>query len=102
MTTIADMSLEELRKLIDEIVEQPVPFLGIAKASAGTTYPGFVGVAFKMTRSQTIIIDQCNSVGFKYQLAIYDSIYVALAKNFNVPLITVDQPQIRAAAAEGI
>jgi len=33
---------------------------------------------------------------------IYDSIYVALAKNFNVPLITVDQPQIRAAAAEGI
>jgi predicted nucleic acid-binding protein len=41
-------------------------------------------------------------IGLTYQLAIYDSAYVALAKRSQFPLITLDQPQQRAAVAEGV
>ena len=42
------------------------------------------------------------SIGLTHNLAIYDSTYVALAKRSNIPLVSLDQPQIRAAAAEGV
>lgn len=45
---------------------------------------------------------QALQIGLKHQLAVYDSVYVALAKHMNYPLITVDQPQIRAALHEGV
>jgi len=38
----------------------------------------------------------------KHQLAIYDSIYIALAEKLNYPLITVDQKQAKASQAEGV
>lgn len=41
-------------------------------------------------------------IGVKHQLAIYDSIYIALAEKLNYPLITVDQKQSKAAQAEGV
>lgn len=41
-------------------------------------------------------------IGLAYQLAVYDAIYVALARRSGYPFITVDQPQSRAAAAEGV
>ena len=42
------------------------------------------------------------TIGLTHQLAIYDSTYIALASRSNYPLISIDQPQIRAAAAESI
>lgn len=47
-------------------------------------------------------LNEAFDIGLSYQLAIYDSAYVALAKRSGCSLVTVDQPQIRAAAAEGI
>lgn len=41
-------------------------------------------------------------IGLAHQLAIYDSVYIALAEHLNHPLITVDQAQTRAATVEGI
>ena len=41
-------------------------------------------------------------IGLTYQLAIYDSAYVALASHSGYPFITVDQPQSQAASAEGV
>lgn len=41
-------------------------------------------------------------IGVKHQLAIYDSIYVAMAKHFNIPLITDDIKQGQVAVAEGV
>jgi len=41
-------------------------------------------------------------IGLKHQLAIYDSIYIALAEKLNYPLITVDQKQAKASQAEGV
>jgi predicted nucleic acid-binding protein len=40
--------------------------------------------------------------GLKYQLAVYDSIYIALAVQYRYPLISVDQSQMRAALLEGV
>jgi predicted nucleic acid-binding protein len=42
------------------------------------------------------------AVGLELQLAIYDSIYIALAKSLGFPLVTVDLKQERAAIAAGI
>lgn len=36
------------------------------------------------------------------QLAVYDSGYISLAKHYACPLIIIDQPQLRAAEAEGV
>lgn len=41
-------------------------------------------------------------IGLRQQLAVYDSVYLALAIQTQSPLLTVDQPQSRAAAAEGV
>ncbi len=41
-------------------------------------------------------------IGLAYELAVYDSVYIALAKRSHYPLLTIDQPQSRAATAEGV
>ena len=41
-------------------------------------------------------------IGLTHQLALYDSVYIALAEKLNYPLITADERQERAASAEGI
>lgn len=41
-------------------------------------------------------------IGLTHQIAIYDSIYIALAEKLNHPLITVDQKQAKVADAEGV
>lgn len=42
------------------------------------------------------------TIGLAHQLAIYDSTYIALASRSGYPLISIDQPQIQAAAAESV
>lgn len=42
------------------------------------------------------------SIGLTHQLAVYDSAYIALASRSHYPLITIDQPQSRAAVNEGV
>ncbi len=41
-------------------------------------------------------------IGLKHQLAVYDSVYIALAEQLGYPLITDDGKQATAAIAEGI
>ena len=41
-------------------------------------------------------------IGLAHQLAVYDSVYIALAAKMNHPLITDDVRQANAAAAEGV
>lgn len=48
------------------------------------------------------LLDNALKIGLKHQLAVYDSVYLALALQLNVAVITVDQPQEHAAANEGI
>jgi predicted nucleic acid-binding protein len=48
------------------------------------------------------LLPRALAVGLSYQLAVYDSLYIALAESLNCPLITVDQRQAQAASAAGV
>jgi predicted nucleic acid-binding protein len=48
------------------------------------------------------LLNQALEIGLNNTIAIYDSGYIALALHYGYPLISIDQPQIRAATAEGV
>lgn len=48
------------------------------------------------------LLPRALEIGLKYQLAVYDSVYIALAEKLDYPLITDDGKQANAAASEGI
>lgn len=50
----------------------------------------------------TALLKSGLQIGVKHQLAIYDSVYVAMAKHFNIPLITDDIKQGQVAVSEGV
>ena len=41
-------------------------------------------------------------IGTTYQLAVYDSVFIALAQQLDIPLISVDERQVRAAIAQNV
>lgn len=48
------------------------------------------------------LLPRALEIGVKHQLAIYDSVYIALAEKMGHPLITDDGKQAKAADAEGV
>lgn len=48
------------------------------------------------------LLPRAFEIGLAHQLAIYDSLYIALALNLNCPLITVDDRQLNAAIANDV
>jgi predicted nucleic acid-binding protein len=48
------------------------------------------------------LLDQALDIALKHSLAVYDAGYISLAIHYSYPLVTLDQPQIRAALAEGV
>lgn len=53
-------------------------------------------------RPVTELLTEALRIGLAHQLAIYDSIYIALARELNCPLITADGRQASAAAKVGV
>lgn len=47
------------------------------------------------------LLDRTLEIALNNALSAYDSSYIALALHYGYPLISIDQPQMRAAAAEG-
>ena len=45
------------------------------------------------------LLPQALQIGLAHQLAVYDSLYIALALSLNCPLVTVDDLQLQAAIA---
>ena len=50
----------------------------------------------------TGLLSRALTIGLKHRLAIYDSVYIALAEQLDYPLVTDDIKQAAAAQAEGI
>lgn len=48
------------------------------------------------------LLPRALEIGLEHQLAVYDSAYIALAKQMGHPLITDDSRQAKAAQAEGV
>jgi predicted nucleic acid-binding protein len=50
----------------------------------------------------SVVVQRLIQDGLIHNLAVYDSVYIALAEHMSRPLITVDARQERAAIATGI
>ena len=48
------------------------------------------------------LMPQSLQIGLRYELAIYDSIYIAMAERLNCELITIDRRQANAARSMGV
>jgi predicted nucleic acid-binding protein len=48
------------------------------------------------------LLDSALEIALNNTLAVYDLGYIALAMHYSYPLITIDQPQTRAAMHEGV
>ena len=48
------------------------------------------------------VLDVSLDIALRNQLAVYDASHIALAQHYDCPLISIDQPQLRAATGEGI
>jgi predicted nucleic acid-binding protein len=76
-------------------------FSGNARCSGGNPAQRFAKAALK-TCTREAVLPAALRIGLVYQLAIYDSAYIALASRANVPMITIDERQSHAVVAEGV
>ncbi len=83
------------------VLWKQVRFQGMPQSQAESLANDLVALPL-MIASQRDLLPDGLKIGLRHQLAVYDSVYVALAKRLDHPLITVDERQERAAAAEGV
>jgi len=78
-----------------------VRFQGMPQSNAEALTEDLLRLPLKVASINNLLKDALK-LGLRNQLAVYDSIYIALAKQFGYPLITDDARQANAAQAEGI
>ncbi|MEP7289998.1 MAG: type II toxin-antitoxin system VapC family toxin [Chloroflexota bacterium] len=78
-----------------------VRFQGVARAQAMQSVQDLLALPLTIVPAESVYI-RALTIGLDHQLAIYDSIYIALAEKYQCPLITADVPQQRAAMAVGV
>jgi predicted nucleic acid-binding protein len=83
------------------VLWKQVRFQGMSQVQAETLLRDLRALPLKRIPAKAAL-SMALHVGLKHQLAIYDSAYIALAIRSRYALITIDQPQTRAAAAEGV
>jgi len=103
-------SIEDGNKLIvpefglmecTNVLWKQVRFHGLAQSDAEKQIK--ILAALDVTVAPVIgLMPRALAIGLKHQLAVYDSVYIALAERLKHPLITIDQRQAAAATAEGI
>lgn len=83
------------------VIWKQVRFYAMLQADGETLISDLRALPVKLTPVKRLL-DDAFKIGLRRQLAVYDSVSIALARQLNYPLITVDQPQLRAATAEGV
>lgn len=83
------------------VLWKQVRLRGMAQAVAEQLLQDLLKLPLRLMPASPVYEDAFQ-IGIKYQLAIYDSLYTALAKQLNYPLITLDQKQMQAAAQEHV
>lgn len=83
------------------VIWKQVRFQGMAQSQADQLVTDLMALSVSVV-SATNLLQQGLQIGLRHQLAVYDSVYIALAKKLTYPLITVDVRQERAAVAEGV
>ncbi len=52
--------------------------------------------------NELTVIEEAFNIALRQRITVYDSLYIALAKNLNLPLLTLDNTLAQAAKAEGV
>ncbi len=83
------------------VLWKEVRFQGLPQANAEQIIQELLCLPFQIQFVSQLLPDALQ-IGLSHQLAIYDSLYIALAQHLALPLITVDERQSVAATAIGI
>jgi predicted nucleic acid-binding protein len=83
------------------ILWKKVRFQGMSEATANALVDDLIALPVTVVGSGDYL-KRGLAIGLKHQLALYDSIYIALAEGLGYPLVTDDTKQAAAAQAEGI
>ncbi|MBO1346395.1 MAG: type II toxin-antitoxin system VapC family toxin [Hormoscilla sp. GUM202] len=78
-----------------------VRFQGLPQTDAEQFIDELLALPFQIVPVKDLLL-QALQIGLNRQLAVYDSLYIALALNLDGPLITVDDRQADAAAQNGV
>ena len=78
-----------------------VRFDGLPESEAEILLEDLANLAFKVVPIEDVLT-RALQIGLAHQLAIYDSVYIALAEKYSYPLITADARQEAAAKAVGV
>jgi predicted nucleic acid-binding protein len=78
-----------------------VRFRGLPQTDAERFTAELLALPFQIAPVKKLL-PQALQISLTHQLAIYDSLYIALAQSLNCPLITVDARQLNAATACGV
>ncbi len=83
------------------VLWKQVRFHGMTPNDADSQVTALLALPIKSTSVKSLL-PRALKIGLLYQLAIYDSLYIALAEKLGYPLITIDGRQAQAAQTLGI
>ncbi|HEY9849668.1 MAG TPA: type II toxin-antitoxin system VapC family toxin [Leptolyngbyaceae cyanobacterium] len=83
------------------VLWKEVRFRGLSQTNAEEIISELLRLPFQIV-SVKHLLPRALQIGITHQLAVYDSLYIALALDLNFPLITVDNKQLNAAIACGV
>lgn len=83
------------------VLWKQVRFHGLAQSDAESLIGDLVGLPLNIL-PVTGLLKRALEIGLAHQLAVYDSVYIALAERLRFPLVTVDARQEAAAKRIGV
>ncbi len=83
------------------VLWKTVRFQGLPQVQAEQMVHELLALPFQIMPIRHLL-PRALQIGLSSQLALYDSLYIALALNLNCPLITVDDCQANGAIANGV
>ncbi|MBD2041116.1 type II toxin-antitoxin system VapC family toxin [Microcoleus sp. FACHB-672] len=84
------------------VMWKQVRFRGLPQTDAEQFIVDLLDLPLQVVRVNTLLPRALLQIGLTHQLAVYDSLYIALSLNLNCPLITVDDRQLNAASDAGV
>lgn len=95
--TVPELCLSEATN----VIWQAVRLRGMPAAQASQALRDLKALPLRRAPSKAVL-STALALGLRHNLAIYDSLYLALAKRSQANFVTLDQKQAKAALAEGI
>ncbi|MEQ9667967.1 type II toxin-antitoxin system VapC family toxin [Coleofasciculus sp. G2-EDA-02] len=83
------------------VLWKEVRFRGLPKTQAEQIVGELLALSFRIMPT-VHLLPSALQIGLSYQLALYNSLYIALALDLNCPLVTVDDRQRNGAIASGV